>query len=166
VVLAAALQTNLLDEALVAVFCAEYTRHPNVSRREVNAAREAQKSELAKLGKERANIIRAIKDGVSADLVRADLEAVAARQEELEELLAARPMEPRPLVHPALAGRYRAEVKSLREGLKDEARRGEAAELLRGLVGKVVFTPKDEANASSINLYGDPAGIWRSPPMA
>jgi site-specific DNA recombinase len=46
----AALQTHLMDEGLVEAFCAEYTRHLNALRREMNAAREVQKSELAKLG--------------------------------------------------------------------------------------------------------------------
>ena len=40
-----------------------------------------------------------------------------------------------------MATHYREEVKILREALNDEAGRDEAAELLRGLVDKVVLTP-------------------------
>ena len=48
-----------------------------------------------------------------------------------------------------MANRYRAEVKSLREAVNDEARRGEAAQLLRDLVEKVELTPNEGAEGLS-----------------
>lgn len=72
----------------------------NALKRQMDSARSAQKNELARLQKERGNIIRAIKDGVPADLVKAELTAVAARQKEIEEQLADEAQAPRPLLHP------------------------------------------------------------------
>jgi site-specific DNA recombinase len=154
-----ALQTHLMPESLVQIFCEEYTRHLNALRRQMEAGRSALKADLARLRKERENIIRAIKDGVAAALVKDDLAAVAARQAELEEALAQAPKEPRPLIHPAMARRYRAQVKAPREALGDTARQGEAAALIRGLVEKVVLTPEEGKDDLAIDLYGDLAGI-------
>ncbi len=154
-----ALQTHLLRDELVQVFCEEYTTHMNALRRQMEAARSALKADLARLRKERENIIRAIKDGVAADLVKDDLTAVAKKQEEIEAQLADAPAQPRPLIHPAMARRYRADVKALREALGDKARQGEAAALIRSLVEKVVLTPEEAKDDLAIDLYGDLAGI-------
>jgi len=153
-----ALQTRLMDESLVQVFCEEYTRHMNALLREQDSARGAQAQEAARLQKERENIIRAIKDGVPADLVKCELEALCARQDELKGLLASAQEPARPLLHPSMARRYRQEIRDLREALNDEKRRGEASQLLRSLIDKVVLRPT-QAGALSIDLYGDLAGI-------
>ena len=154
-----ALQTHLMQDELVQVFCEEYTRHMNALKRQMDAARISQEKELSRLKGERENIIRAIKDGVPADLVKDELEGVARRQEEIAANLKDLPKEPRPLLHPSMARRYREEVRGLRDALNDPARRGEAGELLRALIEKVVLTPKEDSEDLSIDLYGDLAGI-------
>ena len=57
---------RLMDPALLAEFCDEYTRHMNKLRMESNASLGAARGELARLAKQRENIIEAIKDGVPA----------------------------------------------------------------------------------------------------
>jgi hypothetical protein len=77
-----------MDPTLLAEFCDEYTRHLNKLRTEKNASLGAARGELARFDKQRDNIIQAIKDGVPASEVKADLARIALRREELETLLA------------------------------------------------------------------------------
>jgi site-specific DNA recombinase len=89
-----ALQSRLMDPALLAEFCDEYTRHMNRLRTERNASLGAARGELARLAKQRENIIQAIKDGVPATEVKDDLARVVMRREELQTLLAGTKEEP------------------------------------------------------------------------
>ncbi|MCB1922036.1 MAG: recombinase family protein, partial [Candidatus Competibacteraceae bacterium] len=54
---------------------------------------------------------------------------------------------------------YREEVASLRETLSHSGGQGEAAKHLRGLIEKIVLTPKEGREELQIDLYGDLAGI-------
>ena len=60
-----------------------------------------------------------------------------------------------------MAQLYRDQVTRLVEALNDEAHRTEAAELVRGLIDRIVLTPKEEngAHTLSIDLQGALAGI-------
>ncbi len=153
-----ALQSRLMDPALCAEFCAEYTRQRNKLRGEQSAQLAAARAELAKLIKERENLIQAIKDGVPAAEVKDDLARVATRRDELEALLANTKDEP-VLLHPAMAEHYRARVSALADALTSEENRSEAADLLRGLIDRIELTPNTESKKLEIDLYGDLAGI-------
>jgi site-specific DNA recombinase len=76
-----ALQSRLMDPALLTEFCDEYTRHLNKLRSEKNASLGAARSELARLAKQRENIIQAIKDGVPASEVKDDLAGIVVGNE-------------------------------------------------------------------------------------
>lgn len=54
---------------------------------------------------------------------------------------------------------YRTEVTALVDALNDEARRDEAAELIRSLVDRIVLTPDPNSKGLLIDLHGDLAGI-------
>jgi site-specific DNA recombinase len=153
----AALQSRLMDPALCAEFCEEYTRHLNKLRGEKNATLAAAKAELGKLAKQRENLIQAIKDGVPASEVKDDLARATARREELEDLLARTNEEP-VLLHPNMAHYYRDQVAALAEALGAEENRAEAADLLRTLIDRIALTPNAEGKLE-IDLYGDLAGI-------
>ncbi|MBL3619460.1 MAG: recombinase family protein [gamma proteobacterium endosymbiont of Lamellibrachia anaximandri] len=86
-----ALQTHLMRDDLVQVFCEEYTRHLNTLRSQQDQTLKAYRVEQAKLAKERENIIQAIKDGVPGALVKDDLTSLSARSQELEEILSSAP---------------------------------------------------------------------------
>ena len=60
-----------------------------------------------------------------------------------------------------MAGHYRKEVARLHEALADEVHRYEAAEIVRGLVEKIVLNPLSEnaETTMAIDLHGDLAGI-------
>ena len=154
-----ALQTHLMRDDLLQVFCEEYTKHMNTLRSAQDATLKRYKSELTKLSKEKGNIVQAIKDGIPASMVKDDLTNLTARQEELEDLLENHTDEPKPLLHPSMAKRYKLEVHTLRRSLNDDQNRGEASEHLRKLVEKIVLTPRPGEDDLSIDLYGDLAGI-------
>jgi hypothetical protein len=146
-----------MDQALLSEFCKEYTNHLNRLRGERNASRGAARNELARIAKQRDNIIQAIKDGVPASEVKEELVRLAARREELEASLAGTKDEP-VLLHPNMAEHYRAQVANLARVLNREENRAEAADILRSLVDRIELTPNQHQKLE-INLYGDLAGI-------
>jgi site-specific DNA recombinase len=152
-----ALQSRLMDPALLAEFCDEYTRHLNKLRAENNASLGAARDEMARLTKQRENIIKAIKEGVPASEVKDDLARIMMRREELETLLAGTKEEP-VLLHPNMAAEYRKQVVNLAHVLNREETRAEAADILRSLVDRIELRPNQQGRLD-IDLYGDLAGI-------
>lgn len=157
----AALQTHLMSDELVEIFCQAYTSHLNVLRAERDRIKKARVAEKTRLEKDADNLIQAIKDGIDTRMVKRPLERISARLDELEDLIAedqdSEP--PKPLVHPAMAKRYRSEVENLRKALEHKDARTEASEHLRALIGKIVLTPESGRDELRIDLHGDLAGI-------
>lgn len=146
-----------MDPMLLAEFCEEYTGQLNKVRIERNGTLGAARGELARLIKQRENIIQAIKDGVPAAEVREELARVVLRREELKTLLQGVQEEP-VLLHPKMATEYRRQVANLAEVLTLEENRREAADILRSLVDRFDLTPNQQGKLE-IDLYGDLAGI-------
>ena len=134
---------------LVKVFCKEYTRHMNALQSQQDQTLKTYRSEQAKLSKERENIIQAIKQGVSVDLIKDDLESVSGRLKELDKLMQNK-QKSRPLLHPVMAERYRKEISNLRESLNHKEIRGEAHLHLRSLIEKNHF---NAASRSGRSIY-------------
>jgi hypothetical protein len=136
---------------MVQVFCEEYQKSLNQLRATQRKTISNQKAELARLDKEKANIIQAIKD---------ELEKIAGRQDDLKNRIEHHDHEVRPLVHPSMALRYRDAISKLKKALiSGEA--GEAKEHVRALIEKIVLTPKEGSKDLSIDLYGSLAGILK-----
>jgi DNA invertase Pin-like site-specific DNA recombinase len=156
-----ALQTHLMREDLLEVFCGEYTKHLNALRAAENSARNTRIAEKSRLERERENVLRAIREGIEARLVKDDLERVSARLEELSTSTTGedRSASPKPLLHPAMAQRYRRAVEDLSNALDRKDARSEAAEHLRALIDKIVLTPEKGREDLRIDLHGDLAGI-------
>jgi hypothetical protein len=72
-----ALEIHLMRDELVQVFCEEYQKSLNQLRSAQRMTISKQKAELARLDKEKANIIQAIKDGVPAELIKDELETIS-----------------------------------------------------------------------------------------
>ena len=156
------LQHRLMDSALYEVFCAEYTRHRNALRMNRTAQLAAQRAELGKIDRELDRLVQAIIDGVPGARVKDRIGALEARKIELNELLVGVKEEPPVLLHPSMSDRYRTQVAALRDALNEPSRQGEAAELVRGLVDRIVLNPPvagAEEEGLSIDLHGDLAGI-------
>ena len=156
-----ALQSHLMRADLLDVFCAEYTKHLNALRAAQDTARKTRIAEKIRLERERENVLRAIREGIEARLVKDDLERITARLEELDTDTAGddRSAGPEPLLHPAMAQHYHREVENLRNALDRKDGRSEAAEHLRALIDKIVLTPEKGREDLRIDLYGDLAGI-------
>ena len=153
----AALQTRLMDPALLEEFCDEYTAYKNHLNAERTPRWRQPKTELQKLARDKENLIQAIKDGIPASEVRDDLGRITTRREELETLLK-RSEEEQVLLHPGMGAFYRQQVANLAEALNAEENRAEAAEVIRSLVDRIIMTPNDNGQLE-IDLHGDLAGI-------
>lgn len=153
-----AMQTHLMREELVSIFCTEYTKHLNSLHAQANAQRKSLESQRESLLKERDRLIQAIKDGIPASMIKDDLESISGRIENTEHALRVQPAL-KPLLHPAMASRYHQAIKDLNASLNAEGSRAEASQHLRGLIDKVVLTPEEGEKGLRIDLHGDLAGI-------
>ena len=156
-----ALQTHLMREDLIEIFCQEYAQHLNELRTAQHRAQRAKKAELRRLKKRQEQVIQSIYNGVDARMIKDESKYIADRLEELEaeESQQQEQPPPKPLVHPAMANRYREEVENLKEALNRKNARAEASEHLRALIGKIVLTPESGRDKLRIDLHGDLAGI-------
>jgi site-specific DNA recombinase len=154
------LRHHLMDPARTALFCQEYTRHLNEARMQRSAAHEGYHSEFDRVNRDLDRLVQAILDGVPGSRVKDRMAGLEARKAELEVHLAEAVEEP-VLLHPNMAEVYRAKVARLVDALNDEHDRTEAAEVLRGLIDRIVLTPKDEdgCRSLSIDLEGALAGV-------
>jgi site-specific DNA recombinase len=63
-------------------------------------------------------------------------------------------------LHPNMGERYRKQVTGLIDSLNEPDRRTEAAELIRALVDRIVFSPEEGSpKRATLDLHGDLAGI-------
>jgi len=154
------LQHHLMDPALMAIFCEEYTRHRNELAAEANAAITGAKAELTKVTNELDRLVQAIIDGVPGSHVKDKMAEREARKAQLEDQLEAA-TEEKVSLHPNMALFYRKQVGKLREALTDEDCRTEAAALMRTLIDKIVLSPVEVEGRThlAIDLHGDIAGI-------
>ncbi|WP_322111154.1 recombinase family protein [Varunaivibrio sulfuroxidans] len=152
------LQHHLMDPALCEIFAEEYTRHINQIRINKNATIEATKKELVRIERENTKLVDALCNGVPAVQVKDRMWELDARQKELEALLADSKEEP-VLIHPNMGKVYRQQVSDLAIALNDKSGRTEAAEILRGLIDRIVITPDPDTGKPVVDLEGDLAGI-------
>jgi site-specific DNA recombinase len=96
-----------------------------------------------------------VMNGVAPSEVKNELNANAAKREELKATLAAADAPP-PLLHPEMAGVYRQKVTALARAL-EHPERTEASEALRGLIDAIVLTPNQ--GELQIELKGNLAAM-------
>lgn len=152
------LREHLMDEELCQLFCEEYTRHIDTLHKRHNAALHTYRAELDKLERERKKIVQSILDGVPGSMLKDDAIRVEARTNELNRILEG--VTERPLLFTAgMAERYKLEVNGLIAALNTESKRGEATDLIRSLIDRIVLTPREGEEGPIIDLHGDLAGI-------
>jgi site-specific DNA recombinase len=151
-----ALQEKLLRQDLFEEFCEEFTREMNRLRMEHRAGLSAAEREVDRIEARRKKLVESIMEGVPASEVKDELNANAARREELKAKLAAADAPP-PLLHPEMAGLYRQKVTALAEALEHSETRTEASEALRGLIDAIVLTP--DQGELQIELKGNLAAM-------
>jgi site-specific DNA recombinase len=153
-----ALQEKLLRQDLFAEFCEEFTREMNRLRMQHRASLSAAEREIERIEARRKTLIEMVMEGVAPSVVKDELNANAARREQLGAQLAATE-EPTPLLHPEMATICRAKLTELAKALQEPDSRSEATEALRGLVDAIVLTPDEGCEALQIELRGNLAAM-------
>ncbi|WP_310531409.1 recombinase family protein [Novosphingobium sp.] len=153
-----ALRHHLMDPALFAEFCDEFTREMNRARMEGRAAITAAETEIRKIDRDLDKLVDLILDGGQADRLNEKMLMLEKRQKELKKFLETA-KEPEPLLHPEMATFYRERVRELYAALKSEPKQPqtEVTEVLRSLISQVILTPQD--GELQIDVRGELAGI-------
>jgi site-specific DNA recombinase len=121
-----------------------------------NSARQ----ELTAVSSKIEAVLTAIEDGIRTPSTKHRLEELELRREQLEaNLRKPQPGRSKVRLHPRLAELYRGKVAALEVALNDVEERGEAAEIMRSLIDKVVLTPEKSDRKMNAKLYGALAGI-------
>lgn len=153
------LQHHLMDPELCGVFAEEYTRHINKLRIDRNALLIGYKSEFERADKELDKLVDAICNGIPASKVKDRMWELENRKEELTRLIANTKEAP-VYIHPNMGKLYREKVSGLAKALNDKSCRQEAAEIIRGLVDKIVLSPDPKKEKGlTVDLHGALAGI-------
>jgi site-specific DNA recombinase len=154
------LKDNLLHPDLIQEFIAEFQRESHKERLAALSDQAETKRQLAKVTTEIDNIVSAITQGLFHPSMKAKMDALEAERAKLEAKLAALPQHEPITFHPGLAEIYARKVRDLVSVLNEEDTRAEAAEVLRGLIEKVILRPDpDASNGHVIELYGELGAI-------
>ncbi|HIC82009.1 MAG TPA: recombinase family protein, partial [Kiloniellaceae bacterium] len=152
------LREKLLAPEAIAAAVKAY--HAELRRRsQVEAeCRQAGRRELARIEKEIAGMIAAIKGGLYAPEMNAQMETLRARKAELEAAAA----EPSAVIdfHPQVAELYKARIAELQEALeRDEETRLKAIAAIRDLIDRIVVVFGDGRGEFEVEIEGRLARI-------
>nr|WP_297109242.1 recombinase family protein [uncultured Devosia sp.] len=153
-----ALRSRLMEPERCRVFCDEYTAHMNRLRAEHNAALNGYRAEYERNEQHIDKMLDAIGNGLDPKKVKDKVNLLAARQEELEALIADSKEAPI-LFHPNMGRHYANEVTKLVRSLNQEEHRSEAAHILRSLIDHIELTFDSATHELVVDLHGDLAGI-------
>ncbi|WP_323009813.1 recombinase family protein, partial [Paracoccus sp. (in: a-proteobacteria)] len=140
---------EIVEEAMRA-----YAEETNRLNRERRSSGDAWKAELVKIEKQIRGIIEAIKAGMFHESMKAEMDTLEARKGELTALLAGAPADT-PDILPSASAIYAKKVAALTKALNRKEERQEAAEILRGLIEKIVLTPGPERGEIYATLHGE-----------
>ena len=161
-----ALEHHLMDDEAVRVFCEEYAAERNRLEKAAGTFRATREAELHQVQRDHDKLVDALLEGVPAARVKSKMDALAARQAELEALLAASPAPSVVRFHPSMAGTYRKRIRELIAALTEPAHASEATDAIRGLIKKIVLHPAPSATATGgvelvADLHGSLAALLR-----
>ena len=150
----AGLKDKLMAPEAAAEAMKAYAEETNRLNRERRASGASDRAELVDIGKKIKAMVAVIEDGGYARGMMDRMRELEARQDELNERLAADPADI-PDIHPNIAIVYRRKVERLAEALADPRDRDEAAEAIRGLIERIVLTPGAKRGELHAALHGD-----------
>ncbi len=161
-----ALEHHLMDDEAVRIFCEEYAAERNRLEKAADTFRATREAELRQVKRDHDKLVDALLEGIPAARVKSKMEALAARQAELEALLTASPAPSVVRFHPSMAGTYRKRIRELIAALTEPAHASEAKDALRGLIEKIVLHPVPSTTAKGgfelvADLHGSLAGLLR-----
>ena len=152
------LRTRLMAPELVSVFIEEYTQELNRQAREHAAVYATLKRDVTAVERKIAGIVSAIEDGLYSQSMNKRLTDLELKKRDIESRLA-EPAPATPRIHPNVHKIYERKISDLVVTLNSGDVRTEAADILRGLIDKIVLTPLEGANGCSITVHGDLATI-------
>ena len=150
----AGLKDKLMAPEVVAEAMRAYAEETNRINRERRASGASDRKELADVEKRIASMIAVIEDGGYVRGMVDRLRELEARQDELNELLAAVPAD-LPDIHPNIADIYQRRVARLADALDHPEDRDAAATAIRGLIERIVLTPGEKWAEMDAVLHGD-----------
>ena len=139
----AGLKDRLMEPEAAAQAMKAYVEKTNRINRERRASGASDRKELAEVEKKIAAMIAVIEDGGYVRGMVDWLRELEARQEALNERLSAAPAD-LPDIHPNVADIYRRKAARLAEALDHPEDRDAAASAIRGLIERIVLTPRRE----------------------
>jgi site-specific DNA recombinase len=146
------LKTRLMQPHLVEEFIRPFHAEVNRLEKEPNVDRGHKAKDLVQINRKLDGLYEAIADGLRTPGLKAKLEELEQRKEELELLISSAPPLA-PMLHPNLAWLYRRKVESLHACLDKADGRTEAAGILRGLVESIRVRNLDDG--IEIELVGE-----------
>jgi site-specific DNA recombinase len=152
------LRTRLMAPELVSVFIEEYTREVSRQTRDHAAANAGLERDAAAVDRKIAGILSAIEDGLYSPSMKQRLADLESKKREIEDRIA-EPPPTTPRIHPNVHKVYERKVADLVATLNGGNVRAEAADILRGLIDKIVLSPMTGAKGCSITVHGDLATI-------
>lgn len=154
------LKDRLMHPELVRAFIAEYQRALRETETTDALARKTHDTRLGAVRREIENIVSAIAKGMFHDSMKARMDVLEAERKDLEARLDALPVPTPVTLHPGLADIYARKVADLTSAHDQDSTREEAAEILRGLVDKIILTPDPDApNRHRMELKGELGAI-------
>ncbi len=151
-----ALRERLMEPALFAEFCQEFTKEMNRLRMDASASLAGKRAELARIERQLQKLLEALLDDGDSKTIVKNMQALEARPEALEAELSQADSPP-PLLHPNMSEVYHRKINELHQALTSDDTKTEAAEILRTLIDAITLTPED--SELSLYLKGDLAGI-------
>ncbi len=155
------LKERLLAPDLIAAAVVSYNQELRETQKEAGQKRSAIERQIADTDRSLGGIVKAIEAGAWSTTLQDRLAGLEARKQTLRDELAASGAATKEMViDPDGAKMYRKYVADLEATLNDEEVRTEAADLLRGLIDRVVLIPDPTApDGLRGELNGAVAGI-------
>ena len=162
----AALQNRFFENDHFQAFCEEFTAAVNEARMEHRGSLSFAEREIARIEARRKKLIDMVMDGIAPSEVKDEMNANAARREELKLMLELAD-DPPPLLHPNMADLWRTEVTELRNALAEDRCDAVAREAVRQMVLEIRLTPRDgllaidvKGNLAAMLARASPAEDW------
>jgi site-specific DNA recombinase len=150
------LKRRLMAPELVKEFIQAYHAELNRLRARRDLDLESDRRALTDLSRKLAGLIDAIAEGLRAPGLQDRLNQLTEQKYELEARLQARAVQ-LPRLHPRLAQVYSEKVEQLHMALEHPATHGEALEIFRSLIEKVVV--RNASSGFEIELFGEIANL-------
>lgn len=154
------LQRKMMHPELIREFVTTFQEEMRKDRVAAMASQAGDERRHAKVVKEIDAMVTAIAEGMFHPSMKTKMDALEAERADLEAKLAASPSPAPVTLHPGLSGIYASKVADLAAALNAPDTRPEAADLLRGLIDRIILTPDPDApNGHTIALHGELGAI-------